>query len=89
MDRIRVEHVDSKEVEQRDITSWGQWEKGPSEFDWEYSSEEQCYIIEGRARVATEDGEVDIEKGDFVVFPVGLKCRWKVEEKIKKYYTFR
>ena len=65
------------------------WEKEPSEFNWEYTSEEHCYIIEGKARISTPDGEIEIAEGDYVVFPVGLKCRWNVEEGIKKYYDFR
>jgi uncharacterized cupin superfamily protein len=34
------------------------------------------------------EGRVTIEKGDYVVFPVGLSCRWKVMQRIRKYYDF-
>ena len=89
MDRIRVERLTPEEMKKKGINSWGIWEKEPSEFDWEYTSEERCYIIEGKARISTPDGEIEIAEGDYVVFPVGLKCRWNVEEGIKKYYDFR
>ena len=26
--------------------------------------------------------------GDFVVFPKGLKCRWRVIKPVRKHYTF-
>ena len=89
MDRIKVEQLSQKEMNKRGMDSWGVWEKEPSEFDWEYTSEEHCYIIEGKARISTPNGEVGIEKGDYVVFPVGLKCRWTVEQPIRKYFEFR
>jgi len=50
---------------------------------------EHCYIIEGSARIEAPYGQVEIRKGDYVVFPVGLKCRWKISERIKKHYEFR
>jgi uncharacterized cupin superfamily protein len=89
MDRIKVERITEEDVKKRGISSWGVWEKEPSEFDWEYTSEEHCYIIEGKARISTVKGDIEIEEGDFVIFPVGLKCRWKVEKGIRKYYDFR
>lgn len=89
MDRIKVERLAPEEAEKRGVGSWGVWEKEPSDFDWEYTSEEHCYIIEGKARISTAGGDIDIEQGDYVVFPVGLKCRWNVERSIKKYYEFR
>ena len=89
MDKIKVEQMDSDEVEKRGISSWGIWEKEPSKFDWEYTSEEQCYIINGKAEIETKDDVIEIKQGDFVVFPVGLRCKWNVKESIKKYYNFR
>lgn len=89
MAKIKVEKMSEKEVTDKGIDKWGIWEKEPSEFDWEYTSEEHCYIIDGRAVIETPDETVEIKKGDYVVFPVGLKCRWKVIEPIKKYYNFK
>jgi len=87
--KINVEQLDKKEIEKRGIQSWGIWEKEPSEFDWSYIKEEHCYIIEGRADIETENGIMEIKQGDYIVFPMGLNCRWKVTERVKKYYDFR
>ncbi|KPJ85584.1 MAG: hypothetical protein AMS17_14155 [Spirochaetes bacterium DG_61] len=88
MDRISVEKLNRGEREVKGIDTWDIWEKEPSEFDWSYVDEEHCYIIEGLARIETADGTVEIKKGDYVVFPVGLKCKWKVIKRIKKYFRF-
>ena len=89
MDSIKIEKIDGHEMERRKLKSWGIWEKEPSEFDWAYTNEEHCYIIEGSAEVESDEGTVTIGQGDYVVFPVGLKCRWKVTQAIRKYYDFR
>jgi uncharacterized cupin superfamily protein len=89
MERIKVEKIAEDEIEKRSIRNWGIWEKEPSEFNWAYTEEEHCLIIEGRAEIDTGEETLVIEKGDYVVFPVGMKCRWKVTEGIRKYYQFR
>ena len=89
MEKIKVEQLTDDEIEKRGIKNWGIWEKEPSEFDWEYTSEEHCYIINGKAVIEAPDETVEIKNGDYVVFPVGLKCKWRVVEPIKKYYTFK
>jgi uncharacterized cupin superfamily protein len=89
VERIQVEKLEDSDVHSRGIDEWGIWEKEPSEFDWYYNKEEHCYIIEGSAHIEAPYGQVEIQKGDYVVFPVGLKCRWKISERIKKHYEFR
>lgn len=89
MEKIKVEHLTDGEIEKRGIKNWGVWEKEVSEFDWEYTSEEHCYIIEGKVIIESPNETVEIKKDDYVVFPVGLKCRWKVLDQIKKYYIFK
>ena len=89
MHSIKIEKLDNQEVERRNLTSWGIWEKEASEFDWAYTDEEHCYIIEGAAEVESDEGTVAIEKGDYVIFPAGLTCRWKVTQPIRKYYDFK
>ncbi len=89
MKKIQIEKINQEEFEKRNIDSWGIWEKDPSEFEWAYTDEEHCFIIEGKAEIDTGTQRVEIKKGDYVVFPVGLKCRWKVTEGIRKYYEFR
>jgi len=68
---------------------WQIWECGVSKFDWEYTQEEHCYIIEGEVKVLGIDEEIIISKGDYVIFPKGLKCHWEVIKPIKKYYNFK
>ena len=79
--RIKIQKMTGKEVESKGISSWPIWEKEVSEFPWEYKMTESCYIIEGEATVTPEDGEpVLIERGDYVIFPKGMKCTWKITE---------
>ena len=72
-----------------DFESWPIWTCEPSKFDWSYNEEEHCFIIKGRVTVIGSDNTVEIEAGDYVIFPKGLKCIWKVHESIKKYYIFK
>ncbi|MEJ2241528.1 MAG: cupin domain-containing protein [Candidatus Bathyarchaeota archaeon] len=74
--------------EQNEAESWSIWEKEESEFPWEYSDQETCLILEGKAAVKTPDETIEFGKGDYVVFPEGLKCTWQIKKKIKKHYKF-
>ena len=77
------------ENEIREFETWPVWEKEESEFDWEYSDKETCYILQGKAQVFDENGTVLVEfgKGDLVVFPPGLRCKWKILENMRKHYN--
>jgi uncharacterized cupin superfamily protein len=86
---IIVRKMEKAEAEGKGIDGWGVWEKEPSEFEWAYTDEEHCYILEGRAEIRTDDGTVEIGKGDYVVFPRGLKCTWVVKEGLRKHYRFQ
>jgi hypothetical protein len=86
--RIEVKRPSEEELKRLGVESWSPWECEPSEFDWEYFSMETAYILEGKASIKTDEGEVLIQKGDLVRFPKGLKCNWHVLEKIRKVYTF-
>ncbi len=88
MDTIKVVKMTEEEAERRGIGGWGIWEKEPSEFEWAYTDEEHCYIVEGGAEIRTEDGTLEIGKGDYVVFPRGLKCTWVVKNGLVKRYRF-
>jgi len=87
--KIKVSRLSEEEILKMAIKKWGIWEKEPSEFDWSYTEEEHCYIIEGRAQITTDEGIVEIKEGDYAVFPRGLSCKWKVLDRIRKYYTFK
>lgn len=73
----------------KDYSSWNIWECKPSQFDWEYIDEERCYIIEGEAIITESGNTVKIQKGDYVVFPKGLKCKWNIVKSITKFYCFK
>ena len=89
MPTIKREKPNKEQLKELNIDSWSPWECEVSTFDWEYDTNETCYIFEGKVTVTTEDGdEIDISKGDLVTFPKGLKCTWNVTEPIRKVYTF-
>ncbi|MEM4267921.1 MAG: cupin domain-containing protein [Candidatus Woesearchaeota archaeon] len=83
---VTVRKPTAKETEQ--AKSWPVWEKEPSSFEWFYDSKETCLILEGSAKVEYDGKTVEFKKGDYVVFPNGLKCRWTIKQKIKKHYNF-
>jgi len=86
---MKIEVRKPTEEEKQKAKSWGIWEKEVSEFPWEYDEKESCLILGGKAEVTTASGEkVKFGKDDFVVFPVGLKCKWKITEPIRKHYKF-
>ncbi|MBN1383551.1 MAG: cupin domain-containing protein [Elusimicrobia bacterium] len=88
MGKIKVKRPSKEELKKLNVKAWGSWGCEVSSFDWEYSDDETCYILEGKVNVETPDGTVEINKGDLVTFPKGLKCKWNVLEKINKVYKF-
>lgn len=76
------------EKESQEATAWSIWEKEESTFPWEYDEQETCLVLKGKATVKCPEGTVEFGAGDYVVFPVGLKCTWEIKEKIKKHYKF-
>lgn len=86
--KIKVERPTSDQLKELGISNWYSWECEPDAFDWEYTMGEMAYVFEGRVRIETHYGEVEIKAGDLVMFPKDLKCRWNVLEKIRKVYKF-
>jgi len=87
---IRIQKLSREQLEKMGVFSWPVWEKEVSRFDWHYDDIEECYFLEGKVSVETKDGEsVTFGKGDFVIFPKGLTCTWKVTQDVKKHYNFR
>ena len=77
------------EEERKRAESWPVWEKESSEFPWEYGDRETCLLIEGEVTVVNEEGEeFSFGAGDFVTFPKGMKCRWKITKDVRKHYNF-
>lgn len=87
---IRVENnLSEAELESRGVYQWGIWEKEVSEFPWTYDAEEVCYLLEGNVEVTPDGGQaVQIKAGDFVTFPAGMSCYWKISKLIKKHFNF-
>ena len=77
------------EAEKNDIMSKPTWGCDVSEFDWFYDSEETCLIMEGEVSVSYEGKTVSFGPGDYVTFPKGLSCVWKVSKPVKKHYIFK
>ncbi len=77
------------EAEKSAMKKWPTWGCGVSEFDWHYDSEEHCLILEGEVTVEYASGSASFGPGDYVVFPKGLDCVWKVTKPVRKHYDFR
>ena len=88
--KIRVEHQpDPGKLQELGVDSWPIWEKEASEFPWHYDEQETCYLLEGDVVVTPDSGEpVRFGQGDFVVFPEGMACTWKIEKAVRKHYRF-
>jgi uncharacterized cupin superfamily protein len=89
MSEIKIEKPSKERLKELGVDNWSPWECEPSTFDWEYTTEETAYILEGKVKVKTDKGEVEINPGDLVHFPKGLRCTWNVIKKIRKVYTFK
>ena len=68
--------------------TWKVWTCEPSVFEWGYSATEHCLMLEGEAVVEARGAEFKFGPGDYVVFPKGLACRWRVITAVKKHYWF-
>ena len=87
--KIKIEKLDERTVSEKGIKNWPIWEKEISSFDWHYDSIEECLLLEGSVEVEMPDGDtVKFGAGDFVTFPKGLSCRWRVIRPVKKHYSF-
>ena len=85
---IEIKKITQSEIAKNEILSWPIWACGVSEFDWEYSEQESCLLLEGKVEVSSDFETVKFSAGDYVVFPRGLKCRWKVTKAVRKHYSF-
>ena len=86
--QIKIKKLTENEIKERGITSWPIWTCDISEFDWKYSEQETCLLLEGEVVVKSDRETVKFSAGDFVVFPKGLKCRWKINKPVRKHYSF-
>ena len=86
--KIEISDVSENEISKRGVFSWPIWSCEVSEFDWEYDQQESCLLLEGEVEVSSDIETVKFGVGNFVVFPKGLKCRWKVIKPVRKHYSF-
>lgn len=71
--------------------TWPIWTHKADRFDWEYNETEKCLILEGKVTIYDRPASgqsVSFAAGDYVIFPVGLKCVWHITEAVKKHYDF-
>ncbi len=88
MQEIIIEKMSIETAKEKEIYSWPIWEKEVSVFNWEYDSDEHCYLIEGEVVIKVVGREYTIKKGDYVIFKKGLKCIWDIKKDIKKHFFF-
>ena len=86
--KIEVRTINEGEIAEKDVFKWPIWSCEISEFDWEYSDQETCLLLEGEVEVSSEFETVRFSAGDYVIFPKGLRCRWKVAKPVRKHYSF-
>ena len=86
--KIEIIKLSESKITEKNILQWPIWTCEVSEFNWEYSDEEACLLLEGEVEVSSEFETVRFSAGDYVVFPKGLKCRWRVIKPVRKHYSF-
>ncbi len=67
----------------------GEWESTAGVFNGPMNNQiEYCHIIEGEARIVTDDGkEVTVRAGDGFVMDNGLNPVWHVDSYVKKHFV--
>ena len=86
--KVKIEKLPNEKITKLGIKTWPIWTCEVSEFDWEYGEKESCLLLEGEVEVSSEFESVRLSAGDYVIFPKGLKCRWKVTKPVRKHYSF-
>ncbi len=89
MTKVIIENLSPERINEKGINSWPIWTKEVSRFDWTYTGDEECLILDGEFTVETDEGSFNIKPGDFVTFKDGLKCTWDITVPVKKHYNFK
>lgn len=86
---VIIKKLTEEELNKMGVKNWLPWSCEPSIFDWEYDEKESCYFKKGKVKIWVDNDKFYlINKGDFVIFPKGLKCKWEVIETVEKVYKF-
>ena len=64
------------------------WSCEASEFSWHYGDGEKALLLEGEVIVTYDGGSASFGAGDYVEFPKGMSCIWKVLKPVNKHYEF-
>ena len=72
--KIEICKIENNDISRKDVLSWPVWTCKISEFEWEYSEQESCFLLEGEVEVSSDFETVNFGVGDYVIFPRGLKC---------------
>lgn len=86
--KVETAQLDRQELEAMGVFSWPVWTKENSHFDWYYDQRERCYLTEGKAEITVGSDRYTIQAGDFVTFPQGMSCIWRITEPVRKHYSF-
>ncbi|HSH88178.1 MAG TPA: cupin domain-containing protein [Methylophilus sp.] len=86
--QIQVQHNPAEtQLNSLGVSKWPTWQKEVSVFDWTFHEEEKAYILAGQCVVTPIGGApVSFGKGDYVIFPAGLKVKWEVKQPLHKHY---
>jgi len=85
---MKIEVRKPSQAETQEASSWPIWEKEVSSFPWHYDDKETCLILEGEATVETGGEKASFKGGDYVIFPKGLDCVWRIAKAVRKHYKF-
>jgi len=66
----------------------GVWESTTGKWNLDYTEDEFCYLIEGKAILTDSDGHSEVlNPGDGFVIPAGYKGTWETIGSAKKFYS--
>jgi len=66
----------------------GVWESTTGKWNLNYTEDEFCYMIEGKAILTDADGHAEeINAGDAFVVPAGFQGTWETIGVAKKFYS--
>jgi uncharacterized cupin superfamily protein len=65
----------------------GLWSHGPGVLAVDYTETELCVLLEGRVRLANEEGSVEYEEGDAFVIAPGFRGTWESVGRVTKAYA--